>query len=134
MLHRLVICLKGWGTGIVFMCFPILFFKGEFLFGAETWKMLVSLFFVLFPVLFLFENVFYRFPLFSKRLQFIVLSFLFILSEIVFFYLPWRYSQVEYLGSWLTKVTLAIFAVFAAYVVSRFLIPKRNLIIVQKEI
>ena len=134
MLRRLLRCLKAWGTGIIIMGFPVLFFNGNFLFGSKIWKMLICLFFVLFPVLLFFENIFQRYRLFSNRLQFIVLAVLFILSEIEFFYIPREFSQVEYVGNWITNSLLLFFAVLASFVVSKFLIPKQKLIIVQKDI
>jgi hypothetical protein len=134
MFHRLARCLKAWGTGIIIMAIPVLFFYGDFTFGSKIWNMLICLYFVLFPVLLFFDNIFHRYRLFSKGLQFVVLAVLFILSEIEFFYLPSKFSQVQYLGSWITNATLLLFAVLAAFVVSKFLFPKRKLIIVQKEI
>lgn len=134
MFDRLIRCLKGWGTGIVIMSFPVLFFYGEFYFGNQFWKMVMTLFFVLFPVVLLFENIFFHYFRFLKGSQFIVLAILFILSEVEFFYLPWKYSQVEYSGNWIANLTFWIFAIIAAFVVVQFLIPKKKLIIVQKEI
>ena len=134
MLYRLVRCLIGWGTGIIIMGFPMLFLNDIFLFKIEIWKMFLGLYQVFFPVLLLVENIFYRYRRFSKGFQFIVLSVLFILAEIEFFYLPWKYTQVQYSGNWITNLTFWLFAIIAAFVVTQFLIPKRKLVIFQKEI
>lgn len=133
-MRRLIRCIKCWATGTVIMGFPMLFFYSEFNIGNEIWKMLIVLFFVLFPVLFCLESIFHRYHFFSKRLQFAVLSLFFILAEIELYYLPWNFTQLEYNGNWVSSATIAAFAVIAAFVVSRILVPQKNLIIVQKEI
>ncbi|MCF6333188.1 MAG: hypothetical protein L3J11_07880 [Draconibacterium sp.] len=131
---RLLRCLKCWATGTFIMGFPILFFYSEFNIENEIWKMLIDLFFVLSPVLLFLEPVFHRYHFFSKRIQFVVLSLFFIFAEIGSYYLPWDFTQLEYKGNWVSSTIIAAFAVIAAFVVSRILVPHKNLIIVQKEI
>ena len=134
MVSSLIKCLKAWGAGVFILGFPVLFFYGDFYFGEKIWKTFVSVLFVFFPALLLFEFVFTRLLLVSKSKQFVVLVFILIISEIVFFYLPLNLTQVKYLGDWITIASLFLFIIIAAIFVSRILFPQKNLIIVQREI
>ena len=134
MVARLIRCLKGWGTGVFILGFPMLFFNGDFYFGGEKWKTFVSVLLVFFPVLLLFEFLFTRLLFVSKSKQLVALVFILIISEIIFFYLPLNLTQVKYLGNWITIASLLLFVIIAAIFILRILFPHKNLIIVQKEI
>ena len=134
MVSSLIRCLKGWGAGVFILGFPVIFFYDNFYLGDEIWKTFVSVLFVLFPALLLFEYVFSKLVIVSKLKQFAFLVLILIISELVFFYLPLNLTQVKYLGNWITIASLFMFVIIAAIIVLRILFPQNNLIIVQREI
>lgn len=134
MVSSLIKCLKAWGAGVFILGFPVLFFYGDFYLGDKIWKPFVSVLFVFFPALLLFEFVFTHLLLVSKTKQFVALVFILIISEIVFLNLPLNLTQIKYLGNWITTASLLLFVIIAAIIVLRILFPQKNLIIVQREI
>ncbi len=130
----LIRCLKGWGAGVFILGFPVIFFNDDFYWGDEIWKTFVFVFFVFFPALLLFEFVFTRLLLFSKLKQFVVLVFVLIMSEIVFFRLPLTLTQVKFSGDFISFMPLFLSIIIAAIIVLQILFPKKSLIIVQREI
>ena len=71
---RLVKCIKGWGTGMAILFFPVLVFNQNFEFGTQIWKLVIAAFIVFFPVLLFFEFVIRRFVIRNKVGLFILLS------------------------------------------------------------
>jgi len=134
MVVRLFRCLKAWGTGILIMGFPIVFFYYRFNVGTEIWRIPVAVFLVYFPFLLLFEFFLLRYLKHSKWWRILVLIFLFILSEIEFYYLPHSFTQLTFHPDKLSVAILLLFTFFAAFIISEIMPPKTNLVIIQKEL
>ena len=131
---RLIKCLKAWGVGIAVMGLPVVFLYPNLIVGNEVWQILVLLFAILFPALLFFEFVSRKYLRHSYYWRALVLIVLFVLSELEFYSLPFRISQVKIEVSLLLVLLMLSFTIIAAALVIQIMKLKNDLVIVQKEI
>ena len=125
---------KGWSAGLLILCFPLLFLYPEFGLGKELWKTFFSVVFVIVPVLLLYEFIIRKNLRNNYIQQFVLLAMLLIASEIEFYLLPAKITQVLYFGGITESLIFFLFAILAAFVIVKTVWLKKEIVIIQKEI
>ena len=116
------------------MALPFLFLKPNMVVGNELWQIPVLLFSILFPALLLYDYVSrtYMRKCFKRRVC--ILTGILVLSELEFYSLPFRISQIRMEFEMTTVLVLFLFTLLAAILLALIMVQKNGIVIIQKDI
>lgn len=134
MFIRLIKCIKAWILWMFIMAIPAFIYQHAIYIEASNWKIFYTLFMVFLPFLIFYENLLFYYYKWLKRIQYLILSFVLLFSEMVYKYLPWSITKLSYEETWSFNIFFVIFTLFAARVIGKFVLYKKQIVIVEKEI
>lgn len=131
---RLFKCIKAWILWILIMVIPASIFRESFYIDTNIWDVLLTLFIVSFATLLFCENLLHLFNRFLNRFQFLTLSMILVLFELICKNLPSEIINMKYNDTWLSNSVFILFTLLASLVISRYIFNRKSLVIIEKEI